>query len=101
MLIFVFRNEILRWMETHQSEKQSAGKSLEESKRLRDLGNLKYAKADVKGSLKLYTESIICAPHGSRELFLALGNRSAASFRLRNYKVETTCILRSMCCENY
>ncbi|KAK7604157.1 hypothetical protein V9T40_004430 [Parthenolecanium corni] len=80
------RNEILRWMETHQSEKQSAGKSLEESKRLRDLGNLKYAKADVKGSLKLYTESIICAPHGSRELFLALGNRSAASFRLRNYK---------------
>lgn len=88
-------------METNLSKKQSAGKSLEESKRLRDLGNLKYAKADVKGSLKLYTESIICAPHGSRELLSALGNRSAASFRLHNYEVRTICLLRLICCKHY
>lgn len=83
-------------METNRSRNKSRGKTTEESKRLRDLGNQKYAKADVEGSLKLYTESIICAPHSSREMLLALGNRSAASFRLRNYEVSTTIhLLRS------
>ena len=48
--------------------------------RLRDEGNLKFKRGDIKGSLKIYTESIVCSPEYGPELSLAYGNRSAALY---------------------
>lgn len=62
-------------------------KSAKKSEELRTLGNEKFKQGDDETSLKLYTESIIHAPHGSSELSLALGNRSAVLFRLQQYEV--------------
>ena len=39
-------------------------------------GNEKFIAKDNVGALKLYTESVICAPQVGPELALAFGNRS-------------------------
>ena len=38
-------------------------------------GNIKFGARDTVGALKLYTESVICAPELGPELGLAFGNR--------------------------
>ena len=49
-------------------------------------GNIKFSARDNRGALKLYTESVICAPDIGPELGLAFANRSAALFHLGQYK---------------
>jgi len=58
--------------------------------KLRDQGNIKFGARDTVGALKLYTESVICAPELGPELGLAFGNRSAALFHLGNYNASCT-----------
>ena len=41
---------------------------------------------EYEGGLKLYTESVICAPEFGPELSLAFGNRSACLYHLGHYK---------------
>ena len=41
-------------------------------------GNIKFGAQDNAGALKLYTESVICAPEVGPELGLAFGNRLVA-----------------------
>eukprot|EP00088_Acartia_fossae_P017124 TRINITY_DN19695_c0_g1_i4.p1 TRINITY_DN19695_c0_g1~~TRINITY_DN19695_c0_g1_i4.p1 ORF type:complete len:754 (+),score=176.17 TRINITY_DN19695_c0_g1_i4:39-2300(+) len=53
--------------------------------RLRDKGNEKFKLKDNEGALKLYTESIICAPEFGPELSLAFGNRSATHFQFGDW----------------
>lgn len=48
-------------------------------------GNIKFGAGDNRAALKLYTESVICAPVGPA-LGLALGNRSAALYHLGQYE---------------
>ena len=55
-------------------------------------GNLKFAAGDNPGALKLYTESVICAPAGPA-LGLALGNRSAALYHLGRHEEASRDIL--------
>ena len=57
--------------------------------RLRDQGNLKFGAGDNKAALKLYTESVICAPELGPELGLAFGNRSAALYHLGHYEAAS------------
>jgi len=54
--------------------------------KLRDQGNIKFGAHDNVAALKLYTESVICAPYVGPELGLAFGNRSAALFHLGQYQ---------------
>jgi len=56
--------------------------------RLRDKGNEKFKLKDNEGALKLYTESIICAPEFGPELSLAFGNRSASHFQLGDWSAS-------------
>lgn len=62
-------------------------KSSKKADELRKLGNEKFKSGYDEMCLKLYTESIIHAPHRSEELSLALGNRSAVLFRLQQFEV--------------
>jgi SET and MYND domain-containing protein len=54
--------------------------------KLRDQGNIKFGARDNNGALKLYTESVICAPYVGPELGLAFANRSAALYHLGQYQ---------------
>jgi len=63
------------------------GKSGGMAGKLRDQGNIKFGARDNHGALKLYTESVICAPDIGPELGLAFANRSAALYHLGQYKV--------------
>jgi len=58
--------------------------------RLRDKGNEKFKMKDNEGALKLYTESIICAPEYGPELSLAFGNRSATHFQQGDWAAALT-----------
>ena len=50
------------------------GKNGAMSDKLREQGNVKFGSGDNSAAVKLYTESVICAPAGPG-LGLALGNR--------------------------
>jgi hypothetical protein len=62
-------------------------KSASMASKLRLQGNGKFKDCNNKGSLILYTGSVVHAPRGSEELSLALANRSAALFHLGAYQV--------------
>ena len=89
-----FRNRILGWISTCSEAKYAKSGSM--ASRLRDQvslkppvtvalssllhlvylqGNEKFVAKDNIGALKLYTESVICAPEVGPELSLAFGNR--------------------------
>jgi len=63
-------------------------KSATTADRVREQGNIKFSAGDNNGALKLYTESVICAPLGPA-LGLALGNRSAALYHLGQYEAAS------------
>ena len=82
------RNRILGWISTCSEAKYAKSGSM--ASRLRDQvcgpwppflyfvylqGNEKFVAKDNIGALKLYTESVICAPEVGPELSLAFGNR--------------------------
>ena len=81
------RNKLSSWIsqcsETHYAKSGST------ATRLRDEGNVKFRGHDNEGSLRLYTESVICAPEFGPELSLALANRSACLYHQAQYK---TCL---------
>jgi tetratricopeptide (TPR) repeat protein len=81
------RNKLSSWIsqcsETHYAKSGST------ATRLRDEGNLKFRAHDNEGSLRLYTESVICAPEFGPELSLALANRSACLYHQAQYE---TCL---------
>lgn len=74
----LFRRKMAGWI-SHCSESRYL-KCGSMATRLRDEGNIKFQMKDDQGSLKLYTESVICAPEYGPELSLAFGNRSAALY---------------------
>lgn len=82
------RKELSEWIGKVLEKVPSESKCLKKSQELRNLGNVKFKQGDDETSLKLYTESIIHAPHGSAELSLALGNRSAVLYRSQQYEVS-------------
>lgn len=51
-------------------------------------GNKCYARKDLLKSLEFYTKSLCCATTDSREYGLALANRSAVSFEMKEYEVR-------------
>lgn len=51
-------------------------------------GNKCYARKDLVKSLEYYTKSLCCATPNSREYGLALANRSAVSFEMKEYEVD-------------
>ncbi|XP_023343918.1 SET and MYND domain-containing protein 4 isoform X2 [Eurytemora carolleeae] len=67
--------------------------------RLRDQGNEKFKRKDNAGALKLYTESIICAPEYGPELSLAYGNRSAALFHCGEYRAALDDVQMALKCK--
>ncbi len=69
----VVRRRLTSWI-SHCSESRYP-KSGGTASRLRDEGNAKFAVGDNRGALKLYTESVVCAPKWGPELGLAFGNR--------------------------
>ncbi|TRY69069.1 hypothetical protein TCAL_11285 [Tigriopus californicus] len=78
------RRKLVSWIS--QCSESAYGKSGGTASRLRDEGNLKFKRNDNLGSLKFYTESVICAPALGPELSLAFGNRSAALYHLGRYQ---------------
>jgi len=80
----VIRGKLSSWIsecaESHYSK--SGGMA----SKLRDEGNFKFRCHEYEGGLKLYTESVICAPEFGPELSLAYGNRSACLYHLGHYK---------------
>ena len=65
------------------------------SDRIREQGNVKFGSGDNVAALKLYTESVICAPSGPG-LGLALGNRSAALYHLGHHTAASQDILMAL-----
>ena len=62
-------------------------------------GNEKFKRKDNAGALKLYTESIICAPEYGPELSLAYGNRSAALFHCAEYRAALGDVQMALKCK--
>ena len=62
----------------------------DESKRLRDSGNRLYKRKDFKGALKTYTAAALVVNIDSdgkcKEIALALGNRSAVYFQMKEFE---------------
>lgn len=76
----------------NQKLKSRVGKSISESKRMRDLGNKSFKNNEFIEALKYYTQSIKYAPYPSEDvkddsLALALANRSAALYSLTRYRL--------------
>lgn len=80
------KKELLMWINKMCNKPHEHLKSSKKADELRKLGNEKFKSGYDEMSLKLYTESIINAPHESVELSLALGNRSAVLFRLQQFE---------------
>ena len=75
--------KISGWLSAAGETKYS--KSGPTADKIREQGNLKFGSGDNTAALKLYTESVICAPVGPA-LGLALGNRSAALYHLGQHE---------------
>merc|ERR550539_500086 len=78
------RNKLASWIS--QCSENHYGKSGATATRVREQGNLKFKGRDNAGSLRLYTESVICAPEYGPELSLALANRSACLYHQGQYE---------------
>eukprot|EP00095_Tigriopus_kingsejongensis_P005394 maker-scaffold770_size100439-snap-gene-0.28 protein:Tk05394 transcript:maker-scaffold770_size100439-snap-gene-0.28-mRNA-1 annotation:"set and mynd domain-containing protein 4" len=78
------RRKLAAWIS--QGSERTHGKSGGTATRLRNEGNLKFKHHDYPASLKLFTESVICAPAVGPELSLAFGNRSATLFHLGHFE---------------
>ncbi|UJR27637.1 hypothetical protein I4U23_008918 [Adineta vaga] len=68
-------------------ERTTDFKCAKTSSEYRDKGNVAYASHDEQLALSLYNHAIRYAPPYSRELSLALGNRSAALYNLKHYQL--------------
>ena len=85
----------------HQSsvlldEQKNYLKSVQQSNDYRDKGNAAYSSRDDRLALSLYNQAVRFAPSYSRELSLALGNRSAVLFNLKQYQLALDDIHRAL-----
>lgn len=67
-------------------------KSIEESKRMRDIGNMSFKNGNFMDALNQYTQAVRYAPYPNQDikdnsLALALANRSAALYSLTRYRL--------------
>ncbi|KAH1003901.1 SET and MYND domain-containing protein 4 isoform X1 [Dendroctonus ponderosae] len=72
------------WLETQFKNKIGKDDSL--STIYRQEGNKCYAKKDLLKSLEFYTRSLCCATPNGKEYGLALANRSAVSFEMKEFE---------------
>lgn len=72
------------WLETQFKNKVQKDDTL--STYYRQEGNKCYARKDLLKSLEFYTKSLCCATPNGREYGLALANRSAVSFEMKEYE---------------
>ena len=78
------RNKLSTWIS--KCAESTYAKSGGTATKLRDEGNAKFRLHDNDGSLRVYTESIICSPEYGPELSLAFGNRSAALYHAGQFE---------------
>lgn len=71
-------------------------KSVEESEKLRNLGNDQFAIASFGAALKLYQKSVGMAPKNSCELALAYSNRSLTLLKLELYEFALLDVNRAL-----
>ncbi|XP_015595002.1 SET and MYND domain-containing protein 4 isoform X2 [Cephus cinctus] len=71
------------WLDEQYKLKEC--KSVNEAKRLKNLGNKEFCDKNYASSITLYTKSTQYAPFNSDELAIAIANRSAALFFTGNY----------------
>lgn len=81
----IFRSPVESWLESQFKSKVKKDDRL--SIFFRKEGNKCYARKDLLKSLEFYTKSLCYATPGSREYGLALANRSAVSFEMKEYEV--------------
>lgn len=94
------REEVRKCYERELAENKEArqtriGKDIQESKRMRELGNKSFKDGEYTQALNFYTLAIKHAPYPSQEqsddaLALALANRSAALYSMSRYR---SCLL--------
>lgn len=84
--LVIFRSPVESWLESQFKSKLKKDDRL--SIVYRKEGNKCYARKDLLKSLEFYTKSLCCATPGSREYGLALANRSAVSFEMKEYEVK-------------
>ncbi|XP_045465214.1 SET and MYND domain-containing protein 4-like isoform X2 [Harmonia axyridis] len=77
-------NPIKKWLKDQL--KQNTGKNNDISSLIRKEGNKFYKEKSLTNSLKSYNSSMCYAQESSEEYFLALANRSAATFELERYE---------------
>lgn len=75
-----------QWFDNYSKRKINV-KNDSESEKYRKLGNEYYIKRDNKESLRYYNKSVIFATYKSKNYGLALANRSAVFFVLKDYEV--------------
>merc|ERR1712012_92184 len=78
------RNKLSTWIS--KCAESTYAKSGGTATKLRDEGNAKFRLHDNEGSIRLYSESVICSPEYGPELSLAFGNRSAALYHAGQYE---------------
>ena len=78
------RNKLSTWIS--KCAESTYAKSGGTATKLRDEGNAKFRLHDNDGSIRVYTESIICSPEYGPELSLAFGNRSAALYHAGQFE---------------
>ena len=81
---FFYRNKLSTWIS--KCAESTYAKSGGTATKLRDEGNAKFRLHDNDGSIRVYTESIICSPEYGPELSLAFGNRSAALYHAGQFE---------------
>ncbi|XP_049828172.1 SET and MYND domain-containing protein 4-like [Schistocerca gregaria] len=80
-----YRMKLLEWI-TFVKSKRCLQKSPTQSSKLRADGNEKFKYKDYASSAELFTESMAHALYNSKEMALAVANRSAALFYLGAYE---------------
>ncbi len=74
-------------VQNHIKSQTTYSKCAKTSSEYRDKGNDAYASRNNQLALSFYNQAIRYAPFYSRELSLALGNRSATFYNLKYYQV--------------
>lgn len=87
---------LLNQPSTLLDEQKTFLKSAEQSTEFRERGNAAYSSRNDQLALSLYNQAVRYAPSYSKELSLALGNRSAALVNLKYYQLALDDIHRAL-----
>lgn len=83
----MLRKDILLWLYDLESNSSKHKKNVQKSEELRKNGNEAFQNKKYTLSIKYYTLSLQHAPWKSNYFSLAIANRSAALYYLKNYEV--------------